>query len=77
MLSSPFTTGDWRFFSPQSPQVICIHTLIAASGWKRSTDVADDTTFQPTEFTAENPLRKLIAAPIHIVSETVKQPIDA
>ena len=40
-------------------------------------DVADDTTFQPAEFTGEKPLRKLIAAQIHIVSDTVKHPIDA
>ena len=38
---------------------------------------SDDPIFQPAKFSAENPLRELFTAQIHIVSNAAKQTIDA
>ena len=76
--------------SPIVPQLFCpedessisefrlnFRRRIAPECGAASRTASDDPIFQPAKFSAENPLREIFTAQIHIVSNAAKQTIDA
>jgi hypothetical protein len=59
------------------PYQLNVRRRIAPECVPTSRTGSDDPIFQPAKFSAENPLRDLFTAQIHIVSNAAKQTIDA